>query len=192
MAFIRMLRHVCLAVLWAVTTPSVIASSLFSFAPACLASLECSLAYSLAYSIVLLTLLLIVVKSLKSLLKLFFKTEYFFGVCTDLQYWYHFSILYFLTDDIYYIITWHAFTCLIPAYCTCLLLLATYLILPDIWHVITWHLPWQILDSYNYHNTGMMTWHLDYILIYSSIVHTPDTTCTHDTPDMLLLILIHW
>jgi len=67
--------------------------------------------------------------------------------------------------------------------------------LPDIiWHrhVITRHLSCLILDSYNYHKMGMMTWHLDFILIYSSTIHTPDTTCTYDIPDMLLLIPIHW
>jgi len=43
LAFIRLLRHVCLATLRAVITPSVIAFSVvYSFAPACSALLDCA------------------------------------------------------------------------------------------------------------------------------------------------------
>jgi len=153
-----------------------------------LASLRCALA-SLTTNLLdnlIIILYLMVVKNLKHILVLFFKTVLFSCIRTDLIYRYHFSVfilipesvsfsvLCYTTINIYCATTWHAITWhLLPV---------SYHLILDIlntWH-LTWH-TWLIIITYG--NDDLISWHT---LIYSS------TTCAHNTPDMLLLIFVHW
>ena len=110
MAFIRMLRHVRLAVLRTIAMPSVIASNVVHLLRSSLFIFAWMFTYSLAYLIVLLTLLLMVVKNLKPFLTLFSKDRIFFDVRTDFLHQYHFPVSCYSIIDISRVFIGRAFT----------------------------------------------------------------------------------
>jgi len=81
------------------------------------------------------------------------------------------SVLFFCTLDV---LSLDVLTFAMLSLVTCMIS-PPVMLSPDIRH--------DIPDSYNYHDTGMMTWHLDYILICSS------TNCTPDTSVLLILLI---
>ena len=119
---------------------------------------------------------LMVVKSLKPVLILFFKTVPFSCIRTDSLYRYHFSIFVlilcidtvFLFSDIYYT---YYLTCYYLTHDSCLFSPDTYLI-----SLITCH-DWYL--TYNYHNMEMMTWHLDISWYIYTHTHTHTYIYTH-------------
>ena len=124
---------------------------------ACLASLICSLAYLLACLLDnLINSFIWIVRSLKSLLKLFFKTECFLVFvpifCIGTIFLFRVvrqmisSVLIYLTCYRLPVITWH----LIPA---------CYYLTPAPWYDITYHLPpgmtaWPVIITF----TGILSW----------------------------------
>ena len=118
-----------------------------SFVPACLTLLECSLACLPTYLLDNLTIILfmMVVKSLKALLILFFKTALLFSIYTDPLYRYHFPVSCCSTVITYCVITcwaftWRAFTWHANTYCA----------------VTTWHIP----PVCYYLTPTCITWHM--------------------------------